>query len=257
MGKQKWTTEEEKILIENYENMKTRDLMVLLSNKSNDQIRWKAKDYKLNKKVTRSSKDITWLENLDSPETCYWWGFITADGCITKKQLILSISVEDKQHLQRFSDLTNCEIKDVYRENGWNPNGYTMSRIAINDYFSLERIRERFSISDKKTYNPLKLDEFFTTTNLKYFIVGLIDGDGHVDSYNKNIKIKIHPNWSSTLQNISKLLLEHYSIPSSITMTKDGWVILTITAKGSKLLKALIQFEDIPYMKRKWDRITV
>jgi len=255
MWERKWTREEEQFLIENYEYMKTDELMRNLNGKTNDQIRWKAKNYKLHKRVTKSKKDISWLENLNIPENCYWWGFITADGCITSKQLILSISVNDKQHLERFSELSNCKIVDVYRENGWNVNGYTMSRIAINDFYTIGRIIERFSILPKKTYNPFNIDEFLTHDRLKYFITGLIDGDGHIDKTSKNIRIKIHPNWTDNLKKISDNLKIFYDINSKIRLTKEGWVVLSIPVKDSKVLKKLIVVNPIPYMVRKWDRI--
>jgi len=255
MKERKWSREQEQFLIENYEFMKTHDLVTHLKDKTNDQIRWKAKTYKLHKKVTKSKKDITWLENLDIDENCYWWGFITADGCITQKQLILSISIHDKQHLERFSKLTNCDIVDVYRENGWNVDGYTMSRIAINDYYTLGRLIERFSIVPKKTYNPFNIIEFLTPDKLKYFITGLIDGDGYVDKTNQNIKIKIHPNWTDNLKAISHNLKTFYDINSTIRITKDSWVILTVPKKDSRILKSLITNSNIPYMNRKWDRI--
>ena len=89
MKERKWSREQEQFLIENYETMKTDELIINLKDKTNDQIRWKAKTYKLHKKVTKSKKDISWLKDLSIPENYYWWGFLMADGFFTKNQLIL------------------------------------------------------------------------------------------------------------------------------------------------------------------------
>lgn len=257
MQERKWTEEETKFLIKNYEMMKTDDLMKVLVDKSNDQIRWKAKEFKLRKKVSKSRKDITWLEDITNPIHCYWWGFITADGCITNKQLILSISQSDSDHLKIFADKTNCKLTYSERINDWNPNGSKMCRVAINDCRTLERLINRFSIMNKKTYNPFDITEFLSKDNLCYFICGLIDGDGSIDKHEGYVSIKIHPNWKSKLDDIKDALNLNYGILSNIRITKDGWAILKITAKGCKILKKLATAESIPLMARKWDRVII
>jgi len=255
MKERKWSREQEQFLIENYETMKTDELIINLKDKTNDQIRWKAKTYKLHKKVTKSKKDISWLKDLSIPENCYWWGFLMADGCFTKNQLILSVSNIDREHIEKFSYKTKAKISDVCRINDWNPRGCHMLRIAINDKITIQDLADRFEITDRKTYNPFNIDEFLTEDKLCSFIVGVIDGDGHIDKFNKNIKIKVHPNWIDKFIQISNALQLIYNIPTTIRYDKCGWLILTITAKGSRILKSLITNSNIPYMNRKWDRI--
>lgn len=254
MKERKWTEEQTKFLIENYEKMKTNELMVVLTDKTNDQIRWKAKEFKLNKQVTKSKKDITWLENLDDPNSLYWWGFITADGCITDRQLIISISKKDQDHLSIFANKINSSISQIHRINEWNPKGSELVRVAVDDKRTITRIRHRFSIIDKKTYNPFDLSEFFTQNRLKYFICGLIDGDGYIDNINKNAVIKIHPNWINTLVELKNHLKLFYNISSTTSLNKEGWAILRISVSGCKHLKHIVS-DSVPLMERKWNRI--
>ncbi len=254
MAKRIWTEEQTQFLLKNYENMKTNEILSVLKDKTNDQIRWKAKEFKLCKNVTKSKKDITWLEDLNNNDSLYWWGFIVADGCITKRQLIISISDKDQDHLSIFANKINSSICYSDRINKWNPNGNRLVRVAVDDKRTITRLRDRFSIVDKKTYNPLNLSEFLTGNRLKYFLCGLIDGDGHIDKTNKNIRIKMHFSWLDNLKLISEFLASEYEIKSSTRINKQGWAVIQITTAGSKKLKRLV-LDNVPYLKRKWDRI--
>lgn len=250
----KWTKEEEDFLIKNYANMKTPELMAKLNGKSNDQIRWKAKDYGLKKEVSRSKSTIEFLENFDDFESCYWWGFITADGCITKKQLILSIHERDKDHLEKFCTKSNSSLKFVTRENAWHKKPYTMGRTVINDSFFLKRIINLLNIKPKKTYNPFDINIFLTPNRLCYFVAGIIDGDGYI-SKNKygfcEIRVKVHSSWEENFKKIASKLIEFYEIDACVKIVKGGWVSLFIRRR-SNVDKLFSLVKNCPLLQRKW-----
>ncbi len=253
-----WTPEQTAFLKANYETMKTKELLATLTDKSNDQLRWKAKEFKLKKRVTRSKGDMTWLEDFDSPETCYWWGFITADGCINHRQLIVAVHERDEGHLSKFCKKTGTNISRSTRANPWNPNGYTMVRTCVEDMFTLPKLKETLKIQPRKTYNPLDLNPFMTPSRLAYFMAGLIDGDGYlaINLQGKKsvvaVSIKVHPNWTSTFQRLSDKMKEFYGIDSSITHTKEGWVVLKIHKRWHILELYHMINGRVPRMDRKW-----
>ena len=252
-----WTTDETEFLKSNYADKKTEYILANLNNKTKDQIRWKAKEFKLSKKVTCSKKDLSFLEDLTIPENCYWWGMILADGCFTETQLILSLGLKDKDHLQIFANKINSKMNMVFKINDWNPDGYYMARVAANDRFIISRIRERFSISNKKTYTPFNIDEFMIKERLLYFLAGIIDGDGSVSITGNAINIKCHPNWLPKFEQISIALQNLFQIESKTKINRDGWMVFTIQGhENCRNLKKLLG-THCPLLMRKWERIKI
>ena len=248
-----WTEKEVEFLIAHYDTMKTDELIKNLNNKNNNQIRWKAKEYKLKKKISKTKKDISFLEDLDKPENCYWWGFIAADGCFNSKQLIIALAEKDKDHLNKFAQKTKAKMTKSFSINSYNPLGHIMYRVTINDNYIIPSLLARFNILPRKTYNPFNITEFMTESRLCFFLAGLIDGDGHISKHQYVIDIKMHPNWKHKLEEISHNLLKNYDIASYISTTKDGWVILKIPKKDNiSKLKNLI-YNKIPLLERKWN----
>ena len=258
MTKTIWTKEETEFVKNNYETMKQDEILKFLNEKTKDQLRWKAKNLKLKKQVSRSKSKIELLLDLTSPEICYWWGFITADGCFSEKQLILAAEEKDESHLKKFADKFNCNISSSTRINYWTKKPYTMKRVALRDYFMLPIIKERFEIETRKTYNPFNINEFMSQDKILFFLAGLTDGDGYLEFKKSKwytISIKTHPNWSNNFKLIKQSLMEHYGIESHIRYTKEGWVVFSINRK--KHIQFLFEKikDNVPYMERKWGKI--
>lgn len=252
-----WTSEEVAFLKANYANMKTKELLSVLTNKTNDQLRWKAKEFGLHKQVTRSKADMTWLEDFDNAETCYWWGFITADGCINHRQLILSIHERDKSHLQRFCDKAQSNLKLVTRkEHPWHPGPYTMARTVLEDKFALERLKIAIKIQPRKTYNPLDISVFCQPHRLAAFMAGLIDGDGYIQVNEEKsiakISIKVHPNWTESFKILAEKLGSLYGIEAIVNFTKEGWVYISIYKMRHVIRLYDLINNKVPLMDRKW-----
>lgn len=250
-----WTAEQIAFLKANYETMKTRELLVTLTDKSSDQLRWKAKEFKLRKRVTRSKADMTWLEDFDNPETCYWWGFITADGCINHRQLILAVHERDEGHLQKFCDKCGSQLSRSTRTNPWHTEPYTMVRTAVEDRFALARLKTVLSIKPRKTYNPLDVSVFCKPNRLAYYMAGLVDGDGNIycgSDSTVSIRVKVHPNWTNAFHLLCSGLEQFYGISASVSFTKDGWVLICL-AKMRHIVRLYDLIDGkVPYMDRKW-----
>lgn len=254
-----WTDEQVTFLKANYATMKTAELLKVLTDKTNDQLRWKAKMFKLQKRVTQSKADMTWLEDFDSPETCYWWGFITADGCINDRSLIVAVHERDEIHLKRFCIKANTNISRSTKPNDWSGELYTMVRTALSDKYTLERLRARLKIRPRKTYNPLNISEFFTPNRLCYWLAGYIDGDGHIGVMPQHntvtIRIKVHSNWKPVLEQISNKMLQLYGIESKVWLSKEGWACMSMSKKRHIVrLYDLIE-KKVPFMDRKWTKL--
>ena len=255
--KNTWTPEQIQYLIKNYAIVKTPKLILFLKNKTNDQIRWKAKEFKLKKAISRTKTDCSFLEDFDNPESLYWWGFLTADGCITPKQIIFSLEKKDEDYVQKFATKCASSVKYVTRINSWHKTPYTMARTVVNDKFIISRLIKKLKIKPQKTYNPFDLTQFLCRTRLIYFLGGLIDGDGHIQtkSGSSQIRIKVHFNWHKTLNIVAECLNAFYGLHFRSYISEKGWAILETSKKEdmTKLFNSLSS--KTPIMPRKWNAI--
>ena len=251
-----WSPEQLKYLKENYALTKQEVLMDVLK-KSKDQIRWKAKEFKLTKKISKTHTDASFLEDFNNPESLYWWGFLTADGCITPKQIIFSLEEKDAEYVKKFAVKCKSNVKKITRINSWHKVPYTMVRTVVNDSFLIARLIKRLKIKPQKTYNPFDISEFLEKSRLLYYFAGLVDGDGYIGTKKKGrvIVIKVHYNWHKSFDLISKKLNDYYGLRSTSYISKTGWAMLKIGHKEDmKILFSLLDGK-VPIMPRKWDAI--
>lgn len=254
MSKHIWSNEEINILVQNYSISTFHKMKELIPTKTVDQMRWRAVHMGLRKSVTTSSTDLSFLYDVDNPESLYWWGFLMADGHFGEKQLILSVHERDIQHLELFANKCNSKVYCCTKINDWHKEPYTMGRTCITNKPQLSELREKFSIPRQKTYEPPDLSIFYESHRLKYFLIGLIDGDGTIVP-NGSIKIRIHKNWYDTMLVLSEKLLNLYDIKSKTILTNSPRVysLTTLGVKESVKLFNILE-KDIPLMQRKWSK---
>jgi DNA-binding transcriptional regulator YhcF (GntR family) len=134
----------------------------------------------------------------DTPETFYWAGFLAADRNIdsTKPRISLKLASKDISHLEKYkiSLKTNAPIVNSIRSD---------ERIEFKKEFyyqSAVRFTSRQIVKDLKNFNivPAKsLTYTFPThlennPNIRYFIAGLIDGDGSIFQENNSSRISLY-----------------------------------------------------------------
>lgn len=104
--------------------------------------------------------------------SCYWAGFILADGYIrTKNRFTLEIKLQkrDVNHLKKFKEAINYKDRVIERE--------TYYSITISSPQIIEDLQNNFEIKNKKSltcYISNKIPQKF----LKDYIRGYFDGDG-------------------------------------------------------------------------------
>lgn len=122
-----------------------------------------------------------------NPESCYWAGFLAADGNISKHTNAVQISLGEKDldHLNKFKLSLQSEHSVVKDNNCY--------RLSFYSKQMQEDLLYNFNITPSKSFTiefPLIPHKF-----LKYFILGYFDGDGHISLY-KNTFIRNNKEYS-------------------------------------------------------------
>lgn len=243
----KWTEEELELLKIHWKSSTSEKLKKIFPNRDYNSLMCKAKQLGVKSEIKRKRKGSLDFLNELTPESCYWWGFIIADGHLSKKgELIITLSSVDKNHLLKLSNLLNTNLRDHDQ----------FTTLRIQDKRFGERWLKTLVIDKPKTYFPPDLSIFLTEERLLPFFIGLVDGDGCIwnSKGSINLRVELHGEWIDTLGLLSSKLKEFYDIDSRINVSKRGFAQLNINAKKNfQILKTAAN--ELDALERKWEKI--
>ena len=187
---------------------------------------------------------------LDTPEAFYWMGFLLADGCFCNNRLVLTLSIKDSNHLYKFAKFINYTGMIRVTDKSIS--------IAYKDIDTVSKIKEKFDIKDKKTYNPPNTILKFNIDLTYALLAGFIDGDGSIkNQFNRKdfyLTIKNHSSWISILKEFNNMI----SDKNLTRLNSSGYANLVISnTEDLKKLKIKILSLNIPILTRKWDIINL
>jgi hypothetical protein len=244
----KWSEEEIELLKIHWKSSTMEILLNTFPNRKYTSLMLKATELGIKSEIKRKRKgSLEFLNNINI-QTAYWWGFIMADGHLTKKgELIIQLNKKDENHLNKLALLLNTKT-NIIKEN------FIILRIQDKNFG--KKWLDIFNINTPKTYTPPNLSLFYNKELLLPFLIGLIDGDGCIWKSKNwlNLRIELHSNWFSELQIISNNLKEFYDIECKVKTTKRGTSKIDInTKKDLKILKDYIK--NVEFMERKWSKL--
>jgi len=185
------------------------------------------------------------LVDYNSLVTCYWLGFILADGhlCKSQQRIQINLSIKDKNHILKLE-----EYLDGFKKY----ENTKQIRVHIADKKTCEILSNDFKLLSNKTKNPPVIPNFLTENQLFSLIIGFIDGDGHI-SKKGHIIVKCDRNWKDILETFYESLVGERK---SFNLTSDGCSIISIS-KLETLRDIYIKANEcnLPIMERKWDRL--
>lgn len=140
--------------------------------------------------------DETYFKKIDTQDKAYWLGFIYADGFITSKKkhgnrsLGISLSIKDKEHLEKLNQClnSNTPVNTYIEKSGFGEgNEYCrviyVSKELTDDLISHGVYENKTDIITSPTTIPYKF--------IKDFIRGYFDGDGSVWKQDKYSQVSI------------------------------------------------------------------
>lgn len=240
-----WTNENINLLKQLYPNYGTKLISEQL-NISTNAVKSMAR--RLNIKCLKD-KNLYKLQPLleDNNYNYYWLGFIMADGYISSEgELKIMLHLQDIDHLDILAKYLNINvlIKDNY------------CNISCKDVINGILLKNKLNISERKTYNPPKLDFLENKDFFLSFLAGFIDGDGMIGYRNDNpylMRIMIHGSWKNNLEYIKMRLNQYFNFSITVSTTKKGYSYLSMSSKKDILtLKKEFLKLNIPILKRKW-----
>lgn len=186
-----WSEDQMKYIISEYKKGKTLSALGREFGVSYSTIRnlLKRKGVKTEGNKHNFPRDEFYFSNIDSKEKAYWLGFLYADGCVHSNSNEISITLKDRDHLEKF--------RKAIKSN--NKIGESIDR----RFSSLPKIYH-FSIKDKQLKSdlikwgcvPNKSLSLTKIPNIprdfvSHFIRGYFDGDGSLHWLNgtKNFRI--------------------------------------------------------------------
>jgi hypothetical protein len=189
--------------------------------------------------------------------SCYWAGYIAADGCIKDKsntypnfQLNFHVNRRDRRQLS----LIKCFLQANNPIYHYNDGSCELSINQLNHLANVLRVR--FNITTRKSLTlmpPLITNNFALA-----FIVGYIDGDGCIrkDKYKHNI---LHLRGTQEVLKWICMIFDKLDSGNHYCTSKprlhDGYWSYTIS--GHRAIRILNQLKslDIPKMPRKWNKV--
>jgi len=189
----------------------------------------------------------------ECPASYYWMGFLIADGHFYETAIKLHLAEADRDHIEKFRKFVSYTGK---------AKSCTMN--AMNPMI-VKQIREKFDVSNRKTYCPCDIKWMLEKPDLFFsFIVGMIDGDGHLAKRKgmvSSIAVKLHKNWLGNLKIVEKFLYEYFLIErfkrykknflSKIIKSGYAQIILSDTSLISAMKQKSLEM-NLPFMLRKW-----
>lgn len=198
---------------------------------------------------------INKFDIIDTEEKAYWIGFLTADGCVNDKQLLIRLAEVDILHIEKFKKFFGVDYKI----------SKTISNLNGKKFIGYEyRISSKKFVSSLYKHNLVPRKSFTTEIPnsipnelMSHFIRGLIDGDGSLSISNN----KLHFSLISSViicEQVQNILIEKCNLNKTKLEIKKfkGGILAIIHYCGNKQVARIIKFlysNASIYLNRKHD----
>lgn len=196
-----------------------------------------------------------WLFDTYSEISCYWAGFIAADGNVDSKNRIrIMLKYDDLNHLQKFKD----ELQSTHAISS-NTAAYSRCSFEFTSSYIKSALQENFKIVPNKTA-VLEFPDKIPEQYMKDYIRGYFDGDGSIcESFsNRNsITASLYATFASGCEefiiNLYNYLRSNLGVNGHLQAFKDSikWQI-KFNTNDAKILLHYMYYNSLVYLDRKY-----
>lgn len=173
-----WTNEETELLKSLYENHPIDEVMRFFPNRTKSAVQQQANTLGLRYLYYNER----FFQTIDTAEKAYWLGFIYADGCVTtRNRFSLELAIVDKDHLQKFCDALESNIRihtRACRPNNLVPSSREICSIMINNSRLWHDLYDKGVVRQKTFCLKFPDSHQLPVAFYRDFIRGFFDGDG-------------------------------------------------------------------------------
>lgn len=198
-----------------------------------------------------------------SLQSFYWMGYLMADGYMHHGlgQIVLVSAKTDKDHMTAYAAYLGGKVhryKGISDFTGLSREHY---RVSIADCRAAAKIAQKYDWKPRKTYNPPSVEilsrALETDNNFLAFLIGFIDGDGHIVKSHHGIRVENHASWINfhqfLLDTLSRIGILTRNIKAAIN--SDGYSDFNLNHYTTEHLKHFIDKHQLTVLSRKWDKI--
>lgn len=257
--KKRWSKLEEQILKLNYQKMPRQELIKLLPERTKGSLSVKARQFGL----TNYEGNYSWHSTITynksffkeiNSNSCYWAGFIAADGYLNNKnnKIRIKLALKDLIQLKEFSLAINFSgaIREYVRDTNVGKSYPTCYLDLCGAKEMIEDLKNNFNISSPKSLT-LKSPYYLKFSQHKLaFLKGLIDGDGSINKKGDRFEVLVSENIGYWIIQFMQDL--DYSVNLRKKKETKG---LYVAYKTNVDLMYLIKNSSSFGLERKWSRL--
>ena len=203
----------------------------------------------LRKKTPKNKYNITFF-NTYTTESCYWAGFISADGCVRsgRDTLQIKLSIVDYNHLLKFKEAISFtgDVK-IYGD---------ACSISLSGKWVVDSLNDVFDIYPRKT-PTIDIPKNIPTCMIPHYVRGYFDGDGCI-TYTSCLTVSFASGSHDMLHSLTNIF---YDIGVRLKSRNDTPPINSgcqISYSGKNAIKILrwlyYESDDHTRMCRKYDK---
>lgn len=196
--------------------------------------------------------------NDKSLKSCYYAGFLAADGNINKEysQIRVGVAIKDENFLKEF----NKDLNSTYLIKYNNTNNFKQCTLVITSLQICEDLKNYYNIVPNKSL-ILTPPKELTKAQMDCFIMGLIDGDGSINlvRHGSNNSLSIAcVGTIPMMQFIKNRFEEILGCPTTNLYVRDSSKNYCSYRIGDKKARTIFKFYmenyfSIPSLHRKWN----
>jgi hypothetical protein len=122
--------------------------------------------------------DETFFDAVDTEEKAYWLGFLTADGTIRERVVMLLLQARDVGHLYKFTSSLRSTHPVTLRDNTFEGEVYHCAQVSIGSTRLVTALK-RLGVAERKSLT-VRPCEYVPDHLLSHYWRGVFDGDGYI-----------------------------------------------------------------------------